>query len=60
MKRAVTPTATAPVVTVERRGLPLRSARPAAQAVDILAGNDRMSSGDEDEYGMSDDDISDV
>ncbi|KAI9991267.1 hypothetical protein PInf_018903 [Phytophthora infestans] len=61
-KRAGRPTATTPVESVERRVLPPQSARLAAQAVDISAGDDRMSSGDEDEYGIDDDgdDMSDI
>ncbi|KAI9980528.1 hypothetical protein PInf_030165 [Phytophthora infestans] len=61
-KRAGRPTATTPVESVERRVLPPQSARLAAQAVDISAGDDRMSSGDEDEYGFDDDrdDMSDI
>ncbi|ETM34288.1 hypothetical protein L914_18597, partial [Phytophthora nicotianae] len=59
-KRVGNHTAATSVVHVDKR-VPLpRSARLAAEAVDISAGNDRMSSGDEDDYGLDDDDESDA
>ncbi|ETK70925.1 hypothetical protein F441_19178, partial [Phytophthora nicotianae CJ01A1] len=59
-KRVGNHTAATSVVHVDKR-VPLpRSARLAAEAVDISAGNDRMGSGDEDDYGLDDDDESDA
>ncbi|ETO62866.1 hypothetical protein F444_19306, partial [Phytophthora nicotianae P1976] len=57
-KRVGKHTTATTVAHVDRRVLLPRSARLAAEAVDISAGNDRMSSGDEDDYGLDNDDES--